>query len=1120
MRTKKLVTLFLLVLFLATPALAQKRQISVDVKNVTVKELFKQIEAETGLTFAYSNSEIDLGRNVSVTAVREDVVTVVNKALKSQNLVSEIDGSHVVISRSKADAGKSLVYRGIVYDLDGMPLIGAGVMAQGSASGGVVTDMDGRWSLTAAPGDKIVVSYLGYVDQETVLGDKSEINFYLAEDTQLLEDVVVIGYGTASKKLVSSSIASVKMSEIDRGAELDPIKMLQGRVTGVSITSGSGTPGETPNVIVRGVSSISGSSAPLYVVDGIPAEKYPAISSADIESMEVLKDASATAIYGSRANAGVVIITTKSGKNGKTSIDVNTQMGVSQIAHDVKMANTAEYLATIQEAIDNYNVQMLSAKTLYVPSEKADFDWVDAISRNLAINSSSNISLSGGNDKLNFYVSGGIDTQQGYISNTSYNKFTGRAKFGYKAYKWLKFNMNTSIAYSRQNKAEETSTSLKVLRTAREEQPWYTPYQENGAYNVMTTTGLVRHNPVMLINEEDWFVDKFQLAGTVSLDITPIKGLKYTPSVSGYAILDYQTKRLTEKHDARAYNSGWAALTQQKDNSFRYVIDNVLSYENSFKELSYSAMVGHSLEKYEYDQFGFMSSNYANEAFPSSSLGLVTSGAEIFPNDVGYSSYALESYFARVAANWDNRYILNLSFRSDGSSRFPKSNRYGFFPAGSFAWVISNEKFMPKNTALTEMKLRVSAGQTGSMAGIGNWAAMSLVSASGSYNGASAFTVGTPAQDLKWEKATKYDAGLDLGFWNDRLTAAIDYYYSRTDDMLYSKPVIASTGMTSLTSNIGSAQNQGIELAVNGRILDGDVKWDMGFNVSWVNSKLLNLLDGTDRIVVSKSGSNLLGGEQHILQNGQPISSWYMYRFEGIYQYDDQVPAALYAKGVRAGDCKYYDANEDGDINENDRVLCGKATPDFFGGFTTSVKWKGLELSLFASYSVGNKVMAAWKGVNGVEGAEHLGLASGTVNVKGKGEVTQYFNISKAAATGYWKGPGTSNTIPRPLIAGVHSGYSYDYNVLTSTRYLEDASYLKLKTVTLAYNLPERWMKTARIRGVKAYLTVDNALCLTKYDGFDPEASYTSNPAAANYGVDFGLSPTMRSFIMGLQFRF
>lgn len=1115
---KKGIAVFI-ALGLAISLSAQTRLVSVNVNDVSVRELFVLLEKMTGWSFAYNNSEIDLAGKVSVKAEKEDIVSVVDRVLGPQGLMSKIEGGRLLILKRKVAAPEESVYSGVVEDDSGEPLIGAAVVVVETGEG-TVTDLDGRFSISAVSGNTLKVSYLGFDDLTVSCGNVRDLDITLHQDTEMLEDVVVIGYGTASKKLVSSSIASVRMSELDRGAELDPVKMLQGRVTGVSVINSSGTPGTDPNIIIRGVSSISGSSSPLYVVDGIPAEKYPALNSADIESMEVLKDASATAIYGSRANAGVVIITTKSGKAGKTQINVSSQVGVSHVAHDVPMADTEEYIRTIRDAIDNYNVQKMEAKTMYIPDNPADFDWVGAISRNLAVTSSSNISLSGGTEKINFYVSAGVDTQEGYINSTSYNKYTGRTKFGYKAFKWLNLNLNTSIAYSRQNKAEETSTSLKVLRTAREEQPWYTPYQEDGSYTVMTTTGLVRHNPVMLVNEEKWYIDKYQLQGTVSLDITPFKGFKYTPSISGYAILDYETKKLTEKHDARAYNAGWGALTQQKDNSFRYVFDNVISYENTASLLTYSAMVGHSLEKYEYDTFGFMSSNYANEGYPSSSLGLVTSGAEIFPNDVDYSAYALESYFARVAANWDNRYILNLSFRADGSSLFPKDNRYGFFPAGSLAWIISNEKFMPKNTALSELKLRLSAGQTGSMAGISKWAAMSLISAEGSYNGSSAFIVGTPAQDLEWEKSLKYDAGLDLGLWNDRLTVSMDYYYSRTDDMLYSKPVISSTGMTSLTSNIGSAENQGFEFALNSRILDGKVQWDLGFNLSYVRSRLLNLLDGTDRIVVSKSGSNLLGGEQHILQNGQPISSWYMYRFEGIYQHDEDVPAALYAKGVRAGDCIYYDYDGNGDIDENDRVLCGKATPDFFGGLTSRLSWNGLELSVFCSFSAGNKIMAAWKGVNGVEGTEHLGLASGTVNVKGYGEVTQYFNISKQAADGYWRGPGTSNTIPRPILAGAHTGYTYDYNVLTSTRYLEDASYFKIKTVTLAYNLPQKWMDAIRCKGIKAYFTVDNAYCFTEYDGYDPEASYTANPAAANYGVDFGLSPTMRSFIFGLQFKF
>lgn len=1123
MRKRSFILTLLLWTALAAAASAQTGNVSLKASSVPLREVFLRIEEQTGLSFAYNNSEIDLGRKVDVSAEDENAVQVVNRAVRDQHLQARLANGRIVISAMEDSAqgpGEAKRrYSGRVTDSAGEPLTGAAILIDSSGEG-AITDFDGRYEIEAVPGTSATVSYLGFVDQGIVFSGTENIDVTLKEDANILEDVLVIGYGTASRRLISSSISSVEMGDIDRGAEIDPVKMLQGRVSGVSVSSTSGTPGEAPVIIVRGVSSISGNSSPLYVVDGIPSEKYPAISAADIESMEVLKDASATAIYGSRANAGVIIITTRSGKAGKTQINVDTQVGVSNVAHDVEMANTAEYIRTIQQAIDNYNVQMLDSRTLYIPENPADFDWVGAISRNLSVVSSSNVSLSGGTDKLTFYVSGGADTDQGYISSTSYNKFTGRAKFGYKAYKWLKFNLNTSVAYSRQNLAEETSTSLKVLRSAREEQPWYTPYKADGSYNVMTTDGLVRHNPVMLVNEEKWWIDKFQLAGTVSLDITPVKGLKYTPSASVYAILDYETKKLTEKHSARARNTGWGAITQQKDNSLRYVIDNVLSYEGEASALTYSAMAGHSFEKYDYNQFGIMSSNYANDAYPSSSFGLVNSGAEIFPADIDFNSYALESYFARIAANWDNRYILNLSFRTDGSSRFPKDNRYGFFPAGSIAWVISNEKFMPQGTALSELKLRLSAGQTGSMAGISNWAAMSLISASGSYNGASAFIVDTPAQDLKWEKSTKYDVGVDLGLWNDRFTAAVDWYYSRTDDMLYQKPVLSATGMTTVTSNIGSAENTGIELSMNARAIDREFKWDLSFNFSWVKSRLLSLLDGTDRIVVSSSGSNLLGGEQHILQNGQPVSSWYMYRFDGIYQYDSEVPEKLYAKGVRAGDCRYYDADGNGDIDENDRVLCGKATPDFFGGLNSTMTWKGLELSIFCSYSIGNKIMAAWKGVNGVEGTEHLGLASGTVNVPGRGEVTQYFNISRQAANGYWNGPGTSNTIPRPLLAGVHSGYSYDYNVLTSTRYLEDASYFKIKTVTLAYNLPQKWMDAAGISGVKAFFTVDNALCFTGYDGYDPEASYATNPAAANYGVDFGLSPSMRSFIFGLSLKF
>ncbi|MBE6215246.1 MAG: TonB-dependent receptor [Bacteroidales bacterium] len=1098
------------------------QNIDLRLKDVTVQTAVMELQKKFGYSVAVKSTELDMSKIISVDMKDKDVKEVVAAIFAGQNADISITGKNIVVAGTMlAEPVKIITVSGIVKDETGMPVIGAAVFQKGDSQNGVVTGLDGDYVIDVPSDAYLVASYIGYKDTEAAVGGNATVNINLALDSELLEDAIVVGYGVASKKLVSSSIASVKMESIDRGAELDPMKALQGRVTGVSISNSSGIPGSTPMVIVRGVSSISGNSSPLYVVDGIPAESYPNINAADIESMEVLKDASATAIYGSRANAGVILITTKSGKSGKTKVDVSGQYGFAQIAKDIKMANTQQWIDVMQTAIDNYNVQMNELEELTLPAEMGEYDWLSIISRKFAKRGSATASIEGGNEKTTFYVSAGAEMQEGYIIKTDFSKYTGRAKFSHKIADWLKLNLNLSGSFAKYNKVEEQDGSLKVLRAAREEQPFFGPYNPDGTWRIMTTHGICRHNPLNAILEEDYYINKTQLQGTISFDVTPVKGLKWTPSISGYSIFDKTIKKLTENNTDRGYKDGWSALTQQKDNSFRYLIDNVLSYNNEWDRLMYSAMIGHSFEKYEYETFGARSDNYANEAFPSSSLNLITSGTQIYPNSIGYNAYALESYFFRGAANWDNRYILNVSFRADGSSRFPKDNRYGFFPAGSLAWIISNEKFMPKTDVLNELKLRLSVGQTGSMAGIGNWAAMSLVGAGASYDGASGFAISSSAQNIKWEKSTKYNLGLDYELFSGRLYGNIDAFYSRTDDLLYNKPVHATTGYTSLTSNIGSINNVGVELTVGGRVIDREFKWDLSGNFSWGKNSLVKLLDGTDIIVVADT--QLYGGNKHALIVGQPISTWYMLKAKGIYQRDEDVPATLYEKGVRAGDMIYEDISgpagkPDGMIDDYDRQICGKATPDFFGGITSNMSWKGIDLTIFCQYSVGGKIFSAWKGA-GQEGTEHLGLSSGKVTIDG-GEVTSYFNVSEYAALNYWRGEGTSNTVPRPLLAGAHKGFAWDYNILTSTRFLEDASYFKVKTITLGYNFPQKWMDRARMAGLKVYFTVDNAFTFTKYSGYDPEVSMNAGPAHAKYGTDFGYQPTMRSYMFGVQFKF
>lgn len=1121
----KLSLLMVLLAFHCLTVYAQEhQQVTLDIQNASLKELFSIIEKQTSYRFSYRNTLIDNRSDITISKKGAPVNEILDIAFAKRDLEYNIVSSKSIVISKKQSKDKEIheirTITGIVKDIVGEPVIGANVLVTGTSIG-AITDLNGSFRLEAPAGGSLKVSFIGYVEQEIKLGDSTSLNIILKEDTRILDEVVVVGYGVQSQKLITTSISKLKLDGVDQGNDSDPIKMLQGRVAGVNIASSSGIPGSNPNISIRGIGSISGGNSPLYVVDGIPSEKYPNINPNDIESIEILKDASAAAIYGSRANSGVVIMTTKSGRSGKTKIDVSSRVGFGKVANDIKMANSKEYKQTMQTAIDNYNEQMGTDLSLFVPTTIQETNWVEKIARSSSLSTSNSISLSGGDQKTTFYTSLGANTQEGYLMKSKYNQYNLRAKFSHQINKIFRLNMNLSGGITNNNLLEETSTSLKVLRTAREEQPWYSPYKEDGAYKV-NGTEIVRHNPLMLINEEDWVKRKHQLSGIFSIDITPFKGFKYTPSVSMYGIYDKESKKLTDKHDARKNSAGWGALSKQKDHSFRYVIDNILSYANEWEKLSYSAMAGHSFEKYTYDQFGAMSENYANDAFPSSSFDLINAGANIYPGSIAYTSYALESYFGRIALNWDNKYIVNASLRTDGSSRFAKNKRYGYFPSVSGAWRFTNEDFFPKNKIINDGKFRLSWGKTGSMDGVSNYAPLSLVGANGgSYNGSSGLQIIQDARSLTWEKANQYNVGIDLEFFNSRLILNVDAFYQKTTDLLFNQPVNSTTGYKTIEANIGSLKNKGLELALSGDILTGDFKWNMSGNISFVKNKLISLINDNDMYIVPSNGSNLLGGSMHILQNGKPISTYYMLKMEGIYQTDDEVPAKLYAKGVRAGDVKYQDISGDGDISDADRQDVGKASPDFYGGITSNFSYKGFDLSIFTQFSVGGKIVAAWRGVNGVEGTDHLGLAKSNISIPGQSQkVEQFFNVSKEIANHYWTGEGSTNKYPRPVRQGVHTGYSYDYNVQTSTRYLESATYFKLKTITLGYTLPESFTNKIGVNSLRVFASADNLFTITPYSGYDPEASFSGSPGHANYGVDFGLQPLLRTFLLGLNLNF
>lgn len=545
-----------LLLFMSI-SLTAYSQITVDLKDISLRASLKKIEQVSNYKFFYSESLPELSWKVSLNVRDVTIDQTMTRLLEGMELTYKKEQENVIVLIRKTQS-KQLTKKvtGTVVDANGEPIIGASIVIKGE-SHGTITDFDGKFALPDVPEKAVLtISYIGYKTVNLATTDQTLVKVVLEEDSKMIDEVVVVGYGVQSQKLVTTSISKVKMENIDQGNDYNPIKMLQGRVAGVNISSASGTPGETPNITVRGIGSVSGGSSPLYVVDGIPSEKYPNLNPNDIESMEVLKDASAAAIYGSRANAGVVLITTKSGQQGKTKIEVSGRYGFASLASDIEMANSTEYMNTMQAAIDNYNVQMGTNLQLYIPSQIQETDWVKEISRKNSKTGAGSISISGGNEKTTFFASLGANTQEGYLNKSKYDQYNMRAKFSHKINSIFKLNMNLAGSASRSDLLEETSTSLKVLRTAREEQPWYSPYKEDGTSYKVNGTDILRHNPLMLINEEDWVAKKYQLSGVFSIDVTPFKGFKYTPTVSAYGILDNVSKKLSDKHDARKNSSG------------------------------------------------------------------------------------------------------------------------------------------------------------------------------------------------------------------------------------------------------------------------------------------------------------------------------------------------------------------------------------------------------------------------------------------------------------------------------------------------------------------------------------------------------------------------------------
>lgn len=992
---------------------------------------------------------------------------------------------------------------GKVTDKEGLPLIGASVKVLGSNQV-VATANDGTFRVALPAGTySIEVSYISYQTQirsglTVSNGATNHVNIVLEDALGELSEVVVVGYGQNLRRNLTTAVGSVKPSEIPSRNVGSANQLLQGQVAGVNLTSSNGTPGGASRVSIRGVSSINGDNEPLYVIDGIPLSKASAsynysgeyrqdplsmINPSDIESIDVLKDAAATAIYGSRGTNGVIMITTKQGRKGAPSVSFNQLSGIGFMPKKLNLLSPSEYIDMQSEATRNYNTDMgytsgsngfidIDKVLGVVPSDPYAVNWQDMIIRDQALSTQTDLAFSGGNDQVSYYTSGGYQHQEGLIKKSSLKRYSVRSNVDYKPNTVLNFGVNLSGNYTNSSSIPNGDQGTALFQRSLEQRPYDRPLLEDGSYAV-GGKDILRHNALIILDKDDTEDKNFQGLVNVYANINFLKNFTYRSS--------YNTEiRLGNGHRRQGFEHPYNTKGYVNDvRNYRYsgTFDNTLTYKNRWEDFDVEMMAGHSFFE---DVYNF--NQATGTEFPSDDFKHITS-ATIRTGNEDASRYSMESYIGRLVLGYKNRYLLSASARYDGSSKFAEDNRYATFPAVSLGWVFTEESFVQYPEWLNYGKLRLSWGKTGNQDGIGNYDYFPLAAGGYNYNsltGLSVTNIGN--EELMWETSEQMNVGIDLSFLNGRLSFTYDYFDKTSDNLLYDVPVLSTSGFSSRTSNIGSMENKGHEFSLNSKNINRDgFTWNTNFNVSFVRNRVTSLL-GEAPIVV--------GGWNAIIV-GEALGVMYGYRQDGIYQTLEEIPQSQRDQGVRPGDVNFADLDGNGIINSVDREVIGSAMPTFNGGLTNSFTFDDFDVSLFTTFAVGNDIAAAWR-----NGLDHMGAR----------------DYNALADTYYerWTGPGTSNSVPRITKSA--------YNLKNSSYFVEDASYLRIKSLTLGYRLPQHWVNRIGLNNVRVFATGVNLYTFTGYSGYDPEASM--NTDARSFGVDNLVTPQPRSFMVGLNVNF
>lgn len=1041
---------------------------------------------------------------------------------------------------------------GTVSDQTG-PVIGASVIEKGTTNG-TMTDNDGHFTLTVSKGAVIEISSIGYKTQEITVGAQTNFTVTLSEDNEFLDEVVVVGYGSMKKSDLAGASVSMKESDL-KGSIISSLdQSLQGRAAGVTAVTTSGAPGSSSSIRVRGQATINANAEPLYVIDGVIVQgggntgadfglgdalgngkvstisPLSTINPADIVSMEILKDASATAIYGAQGANGVVLITTKHGKSGEAKFSYDGMVAMSRQAVRLNMMNLREYAQYYNEMVEEGDIYETNPYYATPSLLGKGTNWQDEIFRT-AWQHQHQLSAQGGSDKVQYYVSGSYMDQQGTIIGSNFNRFSVRTNLDAQLKKWLKLGVNATYAITNDNlKLADSNEGLIYYSLTTI--PDIPVYDVNGNYSSTIREGYTSPNPVALAMMDEILLKRKKLSGNIYAELTPIKHITWRTEL-GFDMGESDANRYKPMIDLGGWVRSQNSISYQKNSNYFWQLKNYLTYANQWGKHSVTAMVGQ--ECWE-SRWNYLSGS--NTDLPSDEVHNVALATGTPSISSGFGSSSMASFFTRETYNYGDRYLGTYTYRYDGSSNFGPKNRWAGFHSVALAWRFSNEKFFePVKKVIDNGKLRLGWGQTGNSS-IGSYAWGAAITRMPSALGMGFRPSNIPNTSIRWESQEQYNVGLDLGFFNGRLNLTVDAYYKRSDDMLMSMQLPSYMGtqgngsskLQAPKGNYGSIENKGLEITLDAHPVQlKNFSWDSNFQISFNKNKLLSLSDTENATLV---GYGQWGDVVCVSEIGKPLYNFYGYKVEGVYKDLDDIqnsakPAKYPSDGVFSrgntvwvGDIKYKDVDENGIIDERDRTDLGSPLPKFTFGWTNTFRYKNLDLSIFLNGSYGNKVMnynsLTLTHMNSTWTNQLQSVVSKRARLEPIDPTIVYADGSK------WfdhidnvrvKNPGTK--IPHTSINDPND------NDRISDRYVEDGSFLRIKNITLGYTFPKALLNKAKIENLRVYVNIQNLYTFTKYTGYDPEVgASTQDSTGLTYGLDNGRYPSPAMYSFGLNITF